>query len=207
MKSKIFIVSTLIATMFLSGSCQKWKRQKNDKILRVAVTTEIPTLDPATAYDTVSSSAIYQSYESLYQYHYLKRPYTLEPLLAAAMPKVEGNGKRLVIKIKTGIRYHDDPAFNGKVRLVEAEDFITQIKRVAFEPTGSTGWGLFEGRIQGIDQFRKEAGSDFNKFKTLSISGLKAIDKETLQVDLSSNALCLRHDFYISSTNGSCRVL
>ena len=101
MKSKIFIACALIATILLNGSCQKWKGQGDEKILKVAVTTEIPTLDPATAYDTVSSSAIYQSYETLYQYHYLKRPYTLEPLLAASMPKVEGNGKRLIIKIKT----------------------------------------------------------------------------------------------------------
>lgn len=200
MKSKIFIVCALTATMFISGSCQKWKGQGDEKILKVAVTTEIPTLDPATAYDTVSSSAIYQSYETLYQYHYLKRPYSLEPLLAASMPKIEGNGKRLIIKIKTGVRYHDDLVFNGKPRYVEAEDFITQIKRIAFEPTNSTGWGLFEGRIQGIDQFRKEAGSDFNKFKTLTISGLKALDKETLQIDLNAPFPQMLYAFAMSFT-------
>lgn len=182
-KFKFFI---FIAVLVVCGSCRKNLGQNDEKILRVAVTSEIPTLDPVTAYDTVSSSAIYQVYETLYQYHYLKRPYTLEPLLAAEMPKIEGNGKRYIIKIKSGVRYHDDPAFKGQPRYVEAEDFITQLKRVAFIPSHSTGWGLFEGRIKGIDEFRKAVGEDFGKFKIMKIEGVKALDKQTLQIDLAA---------------------
>ncbi len=186
MKCQKLNLVILTTVLLLSGSCRNKIGQSDDKILHVAVTSEVPTLDPATAYDTVSSSAIYQSYETLYQYHYLKRPYTLEPLLAVGMPKVEGNGKRYTIKIKTGVRYHDDVAFKGQPRFVEAEDFITQLKRVAFMPSHSTGWGLFEGRIRGIDEFRKAAGDDFSKFKSLHIEGVKALDKETLQIDLNA---------------------
>lgn len=201
MKSKIGIACALCLVVLFAGSCRKNGGEGGKKILKVAMTTEIPTVDPATAYDTVSSSAMYQSYETLYQYHYLKRPYVLEPLLAAAMPKVEGNGKRLIIKIKPNVRYHDDPVFKGQPRYVEAEDFITQLKRIAFAPTKSTGWGLFEGRIKGINEFRKLAGEDFSKFKSLSIEGLKALDKQTLQVDLEAPYPQMLYTFAMTFTS------
>ncbi|GAB4010222.1 MAG: ABC transporter substrate-binding protein [Bdellovibrio sp.] len=150
----------------------------------MALSGEISTLDPANAYDTISASVIYQSYEQLYEYHYLKRPYAIVPLLAEEMPRVENNGKRYVIKIKKGVQYHDDPCFKGKDRFVTAQDFITQIKRLAYIPTNSNGWWLFDGKIVGINKFREDAGSDFKKFKELNVEGLSAPDEHTLIIDL-----------------------
>ena len=45
-------------------------------------------LDPARSYSSDEYRIIAQIYEPLFQYHYLKRPYTLEPLTAAALPVV-----------------------------------------------------------------------------------------------------------------------
>ena len=47
------------------------------------------TLDPARSYSHNESLFTAQIYEPPLQYHYLKRPYTLVPLAAAAMPRVK----------------------------------------------------------------------------------------------------------------------
>src|SRR3989338_1173195 len=51
------------------------------------------TLDPARAFSMNEAVFIAQIYEPPLQYHYLKRPYTLEPLTAAQMPTVHYLGK------------------------------------------------------------------------------------------------------------------
>lgn len=85
-------------------------------------------LDPAQSYSVPESAIIDQIYEPPLQYHYLKRPYVLEPLSAAALPEVQyfdQAGKRLpanadarriaftdyIIHIKANILYQRHPAF------------------------------------------------------------------------------------------------
>jgi ABC-type transport system substrate-binding protein len=45
-------------------------------------------LDPAKSYSADEYAIISQIYEPLYQYHYLKRPYELEPLTAKSLPEI-----------------------------------------------------------------------------------------------------------------------
>ncbi len=168
-------------------SCRKNQSKESRNILNIAISSEISTLDPANSYDTVSASVIYQAYETLYEYHYLKRPYQLQPLLASAMPIVKNEGKRYIIKLRKNVRYHDDPAFNGQPRYVKAQDFINQIKRLAFLPSKSNGWWLFDGRIKGLNKFRKNAGRSLKSFQDLKVEGLTAKDDHTLVIDLTES--------------------
>ena len=46
-------------------------------------------LDPARSYSSNEIAITGQIYEPPYQYHYLKRPYELEPLAAEALPDVK----------------------------------------------------------------------------------------------------------------------
>lgn len=94
-------------------------------------------LDPAKAYNADEYQFIAQIYEPPFQYHYLKRPYTLVPLTAVSMPKptyLDRQGHRLPndvdasrvaysvydIHIRPGIYYQPHPAFatrgDGKPR-------------------------------------------------------------------------------------------
>lgn len=85
-------------------------------------------LDPAVAYSSNEYGFIAQIYEPPYQYHYLKRPYQLEPLTAVKMPAIDyfnhQNTKlarpfsddeiaytEYTIEIKPGIQYQPHPAF------------------------------------------------------------------------------------------------
>jgi oligopeptide transport system substrate-binding protein len=183
LKSKLSVYVVVFITTFSIIGCRKNATGKIGYV-NVPLSSEISTLDPANSYDTISASVVYQGYEQLYEYHYLKRPYTIQPLLAEGMPQISKDGKTYTIKIKKNIRYHDDPAFNGKIRLLTAHDFITQIKRLAYLPTKSNGWWLFNEKIVGINKFRDSVGSDFSKFKNQAIEGLTASDNHTLVIKL-----------------------
>ena len=94
-------------------------------------------LDPAVSYSANENTFIGQIYEPPYQYHYLKRPYQLEPLTAVNMPVIEyfnqqGNkvdGVKIAdiaytdytIDIKSGIKYQFHPAFIEANRKLTAE--------------------------------------------------------------------------------------
>ena len=180
------LVKTLLVLVLLISSCRKASDVKGNKVLNINLGRQIDTLDPAISYDTVSSTVLYQTYEPLFQYHYLKRPYTIIPLLAEELPKVDPSGKVYTIKIKKNVRYHESKAFKDKVRTVKAQDFINQIKRLAFKGTKSNGWFLFENRIVGLDEFREKAGTDLKKFKELKVAGLVAKDDYTLEIKLKA---------------------
>lgn len=83
-------------------------------------------LDPALSYATDESLLIDQIYEPPLSYHFLKRPYQLQPLSAATMPKIELLDKdlqvvgedsqdvafsRYTININPQSRYQPHPAF------------------------------------------------------------------------------------------------
>src|SRR5690606_23543231 len=171
-----------VLLLTIISSCTKKNQSQN--VLNVPLTGEIATLDPANSYDTVSNTVVYQVYEQLFDYHYLRRPYQLQPLLAEELPSVSDDGLTYTIKIKKNVPYHNDPAFKGKTRFLKADDFVTQIKRLAWKPTNSNGWWLFDGKIVGLNEFRDNAGDDFTKFKTLNITGLSAPDDHTLVIKL-----------------------
>jgi len=165
-------------------SCQK-KNQSKSNTLNYALSDEVRTLDPAKSYDAISAKIIYQVLEPLYQYHYHKRPYTLVPLVADGMPTIKNSGKTYIIKIKKNISYHPHVVFGNRTRYLKAQDFITQIKRLAFIKTGSNGWWLFDGKIKGINKFRKNAKT-VEDIKSQTIEGLTALDDHTLRIDLNS---------------------
>jgi ABC-type transport system substrate-binding protein len=117
-------------------------------------------LDPARSYSSNEVEFTGQIYEPPLQYHFLKRPYTLIPLTAEAVPKpryVDASGNALPddapsagiaesvyeIRIRPGIRYQPHPAFardeGGRYRyhaLAAAE--LADKRRISdFEHTGT----------------------------------------------------------------------
>ena len=84
--------------------------------------------DPARSYSSNEYAVLGQVVEPVLHYHYLKRPYELQPLTAAVMPRVThfDAGGRVTrddgavattaydIEIRPGIRYQPHPAFARK---------------------------------------------------------------------------------------------
>jgi len=101
--------------------------EAEQKIYYTSYAEQPKTLDPAKAYSANEYVFISQIYEPLLQYHYLKRPYKLEPLTAFSMPAVTYYNKQGVrvsaeagaeitrsvytIRIKSGVFYQPHPAF------------------------------------------------------------------------------------------------
>ncbi|MBL7665122.1 MAG: hypothetical protein JNM93_08315 [Bacteriovoracaceae bacterium] len=184
-KINSFIAITVfcVGSFFLFQNCF-FGGAKFQNTLNLALENEVTNLDPALAFNDEVLMAIGQSYEPLLQYHYLKRPYEIIPLLAEEMPQVINGGKSLLIKIKKGIPYHTHPSFGGKTRYVCAQDFLNQIKRLAFKPLKSSGGWVFENKLIGFDEFSKRVGDSEAKFYADTIAGVKVIDEHTLRLDL-----------------------
>lgn len=162
-------------------SCTK-SGKKTDTIA-ISLPGEVTTLDPAVCFDTICYVPVAQVYETLYEFDYLKRPYTLRPLLAEDFPVISANRLKYTFKLKKGIKYHDSE-FLPKNREVKAQDVINQIKRLAFIGTNSRGFWLFDGKVKGLNEWREKVGTDLEKFFTEPVAGLTALDDSTLVVDL-----------------------
>lgn len=183
----------------VSVSCTG-KKDAALKELRLSLSAEISTIDPATCYDTVCANLVANSYETLFEYEYLKRPYQLRALLAEEMPSFENSGKKVTIKIKKDIKYHPQ-SFLAPDRAVIAQDFVNAIKRQAFTPTMGKGWWMFEGKIKGLDQWREKVGSDLNAFMTTPVEGLETPDNWTLVLHLTQPFPQLQFSFAMTFTS------
>lgn len=178
-------LSLVLLLAGLTVSCTK-KQNYDEKVLNVVKPAKVKGLDPVNAGDTYSSAEIARVYEGLLEYHYLKRPFELQPNLAVAMPTVSEDGLTYTFKIKPGVKFHDNKCFpNGKGRELVAQDFVYSIKRMADLKNNSTGWWLLDGRIKGLNEWRDTyKGKDPNYDE--KVEGLAALDKYTLQFKLTS---------------------
>jgi len=97
---------------------------KNEAVLYSSFSERPRHLDPAKSYSANEYSFIGQIYEPPFQYHFLKRPYQLEPLTAKKMPDIvyfNAAGQRVhkaekaayteyIIELKAHIQFQPHPA-------------------------------------------------------------------------------------------------
>ncbi len=176
---------TCFALLLIFVGCSK-KEQTNEKILKFAVTQEVKGMDPIFANDRYSSNEVARVYEGLLEYHYLKRPYTLVPNLAEAMPEVSKDGLTYTFKIKKGVLFHESEAFEGGIgRELVAEDFVYSLKRLSDPKLQGLGWWILDGKIEGLNQWREK----YSELPVVNydeeIPGLRAVDSHTLVFKLT----------------------
>jgi ABC-type transport system substrate-binding protein len=182
------LFNALILLLFLPACTQEDPASQSDEvILNQRMRSKIQTLDPADVGDTASHGVCGEFYESLYAYHYLKRPAKIMPELAATMPEISADGTIYRIPIKPGIYFHDDRCFSeGKGRQLTAHDFVYAFKRIANVKVQSKSWYIFNGRVVGLDDFREYSKScakgevDYDR----PVAGLYAEDDFTLVIKL-----------------------
>jgi ABC-type transport system substrate-binding protein len=142
-------------------------------------------MDPINSNDIYSAWPVAVTYEGLYQYQYLKRPLSMEPLLADGMPQVSKDGLTFTIKIKKGVRFQDDAAFpGGKGRELNAQDVIYSWKRLSDPANQSEGFWVFDGHIKGLNEWRDKMGKGEVNYETV-IDGMQALDKQTVVIKLT----------------------
>ena len=180
---KKFQITFLISILMLVGCGQApdTDTDVSTKVYRHAMDGIPGSLDPAQAASIYANFIVINLYDTLYRYKYLARPYQLQPNLAAAMPEVSNDGLKIVIRIKKGVFFIDDPAFEAAVgREVKAHDFVYSIKRHFDPATRAQGAWLWQDRIVGLDAWKSE-GSDYDA----EVAGLKALDDHTIQITLT----------------------
>ncbi len=171
-----------------------------DNTVYAALSANVKGLDPIQANDIYSHEVISQVYEGLMSYHYLKRPLELIPHLAEEMPSVSTDGLTHTIKIKKGVKFHDDECFeNGIGRELTAEDFIYSWKRLADPKNRATGYWVFEGKIAGLDEWGKAVAKGKADYST-PIKGLQAKDSHTLVIKLNKPYFQLNYILAMSFT-------
>jgi ABC-type transport system substrate-binding protein len=128
-----------------------------------ALPSVIKTLDPAVSYSALEHAITAQVYETLFEYHYLKRPYELMPALAEAVPEPRSlpDGKvSYVFRLRPGMIYRDDPAFGlggeGRTtREIVAADIAFELMRIADPDVTSPVVTTFS-KIVGFAEFSEE---------------------------------------------------
>ncbi|WP_230460529.1 ABC transporter substrate-binding protein [Sansalvadorimonas verongulae] len=114
----------------LGGCSQPWNdpnslEKPGETVYYGSYSSRPQHFDPARSYSSDETVFIDQIYEAPYRYHFLKRPYVLEPALAEAMPKVTYFDKQMqpvtvdnstlafsvyTIHLKKGVMYQPHPA-------------------------------------------------------------------------------------------------
>jgi peptide/nickel transport system substrate-binding protein len=154
--------SSLAVALALAG-CSNNPYPASDRSQKILYSTfsEAPkTLDPAVAYTTASHIITGNVYDTLLEYHFLKRPYELMPALAERVPEAvphPGGGVSYLFKIRDGILFHSDPCFHlsqgeGRSRKVVAADVAFELARLADPAINSPLAGSFS-QVLGFAQF------------------------------------------------------
>ena len=94
-------------------------RAQSAKVLNVATTGDPGPLDPTPVTSDLLSEITQLFYETLYIFG---PDFGIAPLLAAELPEITDGGKRYVIKLRSGVPFHDGTIMN-------AEDVVASLQR------------------------------------------------------------------------------
>jgi oligopeptide transport system substrate-binding protein len=160
------------------------------------------SLDPPRQFDSASAELVMNVYDTLLEYHYLARPYRVAPNLVTELPEKQADGKTYVFRLKRGIRFHDDPYFEGGVgRELVADDAIYSIKRFADANVNVKSWVLMAGFVAGLDGFRaktRELGQGVD-YDAHDVAGLRVIDSHTFEVEFARESPLALFPFAMTS--------
>ncbi len=154
------------------------------KTLRYAFRVAETSFDPCKISDLYSRICTAHMFEGLYQYDHLARPARVKPLTAAALPEISADLRRFTIRLRPGIFFADDPAFQGQKRELTAADYVFSLKRFADPANKSPAWGeIAEAGFTGLADVRQRALDNRSPFDYgADVPGLQALDRFTLQL-------------------------
>lgn len=179
--SRLSTLMALAAALAATAGCGRDDPTAGLKVYRHSEDSAPNNLDPIQTANVYANIVVLNAYDTLYRYKYLVRPYELAPNLAVGLPEVSADGLTYTVRLKPGVEFVDDEAFpEGRGREVVAEDVIYSLKR-HFDPNNiSQGAWLWDGKIEGFDDWAN-AGGDYDA----PVAGLTALDRHTLQIRLS----------------------
>ncbi len=173
MKRPLVAVSALGCLLFLTvagcgpgrnpGHSQSDLQRHRGGVLRISAQSP-ESLDPAYSRSSWESEIVLQLFDGLLRYD---QELNIAPALARDW-QVSSDGKTYTFFLRHGVRFH-----NG--REVTAEDFVFSLTRLLDRQVDSVDAEHY-ARIQGAERFRRGAVPE--------VQGLKALDRDTLQITL-----------------------
>ncbi len=158
-----------------------------NKVIRYAFEIAETGFDPAQISDWYSSLVNEQIFDTPLTYDYLARPLKFKPNVLESMPEISADGKSYTLRVKKGVFFADDPAFNGKKRELVAADIAYSMKRLFDPKTKSPNQYLLEGLIVGMDAFAKKQVANGKFDYDASIDGFQTPDRHTLKIQLTQS--------------------
>ena len=165
-----------------------------EKVLRVVFPVAETGFDPQASLDAYSNHVIRAMFDAPYRYDHLARPYKIVSNTAAALPEISPDGLEWTIRIKPGIYFADDPAFNGKKRELTAADYVYSWKRVIDPRMRSPNLQTFDDKFAGADALVAKAKETGRFDYDAPLEGLSAPDRYTLRLKLVRPAYDLLSD-------------
>lgn len=130
------------------------------------VGSNVRTLDPHIAYDSVSYQAIRLVFDGLLDYD---PDGNLIAVLAESLPEISADGKIFRFRLKDGIRFHDGLELT-------AEEVSWSLHRMLSKRTGSPGYAFFSA-LRGV--------ADYHEGKAERIEGIVVEDRLTIRFELT----------------------
>ena len=175
-RTLVFALCAACWTLAAAGAPQK--------VLRLAFLIAETNFDPAFTSDLYSNSIIDEIFEAPLTYDFLARPAKLKPQTAEALPEVTDGGRTYTIRLRKGIHFADDPAFEGRKRELTAADYDFALKRLVDPAVHSPNLWLIEGRIAGVDEAIAKAKKEGRFDYDAPIAGIEVVDRYTLRIRL-----------------------
>ena len=171
-----------------------------NKVLRYAFEIAETSFDPPRISDLYSNIVNGAMFDAPLNYDYLAQPVKLKPNTAVALPEISADGMTYTFRIKPGIYFSDDPAFNGKKRELTAQDYAYSMKRVLDPKLRSSQVAELEPHITGAPEAvaaaRKTGKFDYDA----PIEGLRALDRYTFRVQIKEPIFVFIYNF------ADCRI-
>src|SRR5258706_5114237 len=174
--------SLLTACILAAVSAGVWAQQK---VLRVPFIIAETNFDPAFTSDLYSNNIIEEIFEARLTYRWLARPAKLKPATLEALPEITDEGKTYTLRLKKGIYFSDDPAFEGRKRELTAADYDFAFKRLMDPKVSSPNLWLIEGRIAGLEETIAKARKDGRFDYDVKVPVIEVVDRYTLRIRLA----------------------
>jgi peptide/nickel transport system substrate-binding protein/oligopeptide transport system substrate-binding protein len=164
-KKNIFIILILTLNLFCLPACKtKNKNIINSNDVILSIQSDITSYDPAFSVDVDSGRILSKLYSGLFKFD------DSGNIIGDLAEKwtIKNKGKQYLITLKKGIRFS-----NGKN--LTSKDVLYTFNRLSSPKTGSPRSWILK-YVSGFEEFQKN--------KTSSLSGIRAIDDFTIEINL-----------------------
>src|ERR1700761_3440102 len=172
-------------------------------VLTVPRLAQFESLDPQHGFGQTEDQVLRQVYSTLLTYSYLERPYKLEPDLLEAMPTLAADKLTWTFKLRSGVRFVDNPCFpGGKGRVLTSDDVLYSLKRYADANVNSQSWFALQGSNVGLADSHAatlKAGAGV-ALTAREVAGLRKVDDRTFTIRLTHENALFLHALAMSPT-------